>query len=167
MRTQPLTRRAAAACMTAALSITVVAATATTSAAASASLACTGDSVIVSMPLKNAATGQSNWSWGYVQLWYNYCTSRNWGRIVSLLPHSGPETVIVYNNALSHSPWASASGTILTSASIPSPNNPAGAFGLIETAGGNYYAESDQSGANCTADVFPSSGSTCSSYASG
>lgn len=119
--------------------------------------ACTGDSVIVSMPLINAFTGHSSWNYGYVQLWYNYCTGQNWGRTVSEVSNTSEVVSDVYNNIKSTSsgytqrqPW------VVTSGHIVSPNNPAGAFGEVFIANSNdfYYAESDQSGANCEQDFM-------------
>jgi hypothetical protein len=129
--------------------------TVTTASAAPAS-ACTGNSVIVSMPLIDYFTGQADWKNGYVQLWYNYCTGENWGRTVSELPNTTLVTSWVYNNVPSAGatgytrvpPWTAASGQ------LESPSNPAGAFGQVYIANSNdfYYAESDQAGASCEQD---------------
>ena len=128
------------------------AAQATASArSAKPAIAC-GNGVVVSMPLKNTSTGQSSWNYGYVQLWYDYCTGYNWGRTVSLLGGTTYIDSIVYNTAHTHSPWSTGKGTVITSGQIYSPSNPAGAFGDVVAGGVFYYAESDQAGANCQQD---------------
>lgn len=112
-----------------------------------------GSAVIVSMPLINNNTGQSSWNYGYVQLWYNYCTGNNWGRTVSLQSNTTYIDSAVYNTAHARSPWAVGSGTTITSAQIYSPNNAAGAYGDVVAGNVIYYAESDQAGANCAQDL--------------
>lgn len=131
--------------------------------AAAVKPACVGDSVIVSMPLINENTGISDWSYGYVQLWYNYCTGNNWARIVSGLGVTFDMTLIAYNNASKYSGWyGCGDSTECTSGPVYSPNNPAGAFGAMSVNGVYYYAESDQPGANCTNDaVLPGKLTSC------
>jgi len=41
--------------------------------------------VVASMPLKNLSTGEAEWYYGYVQLWYDTGTGTNWARFVSLM----------------------------------------------------------------------------------
>jgi hypothetical protein len=140
------------------LPLTLVATAATANAtvsrpAARAMPACTGNSVIVSMPLINSRTGNSSRNNGYVQLWYNYCSGNNWGRTVSNLSGTTYVDSIVYNNVPSTTGWSTSSGTSVVSDQLYSPDNPAGAFGDVVANGVVYYAESDQSGANCEQDV--------------
>lgn len=141
-----------AAALLSALAVTGPAASASTVKAAAP--AC-GSGVVVSMPLTDLSTGYSSWSYGYVQLWYNYCTGYNWGRTVSLLGGQTYIDSIVYNNVSNDSPWdvSPSSTPTLTSLSIYSPDNPAGAAGDVLAGNVLYYAEADQSGANCSADA--------------
>jgi hypothetical protein len=41
--------------------------------------------VVASVPLRNLSTGEAEWYYGYVQLWYDTGTGRNWARVVSLV----------------------------------------------------------------------------------
>jgi len=136
-----------------------------TIAPATAAEACRGPIVLNSMPLISTANGQSSFSWGYVQLWWNDCNGTNYGRVVSHLAGTSREVDFVYNNA---SPPATNQGFMNFSSSdhdpyayqgpaIYSPNNAAGTFGEVFVGTNNifYYAETDQSGANCQADYDP------------
>lgn len=135
-------------------------------AAATAEPACIGNSVIVSMPLINAATKVSSWNYGYVQLWYNDCTGDNWGRVVSLVGTAQNVSVDTYNNIPRWTGFDSCGeATVCTSTDIYSPNNPAGAFGVVQIGNATYYAESDQAGANCSVDAF--AGGPCLGLATG
>lgn len=44
--------------------------------------------VLNSLPLKNLATGQQSYSYGYVQLWWSQTCQSNWGRVVINEPGS-------------------------------------------------------------------------------
>lgn len=127
-----------------------------TVAPATAAEACRGPIVIGSMPLISTANGQSSWSWGYVQLWWNDCNQTNYARTVSLLTGTSKVTAEVYNNAGQQREGAS-TNTSYQSPTILSPNNPAGAFGEVFIGNNNtfYYAETDQAGASCSADFSP------------
>lgn len=124
--------------------------------AAAAAPACSGNAVIVSMPLINSNTGQSSWNNGYVQLWYNGCSGNNWARVVSQLSGTTLIDADVYNTDHVSSGWAHGypNPNPLTSGQIHSPVKNAGAFGDVIANGVAYYAESDQAGANCSTDVF-------------
>jgi len=132
--------------------------------ATAAQASCRGAYVLNSLPLTSTATGQSSWGWGYVQLWYNDCTGKNYGRVVSNLAGTTSETILIYNDAMPpqwNSGGASYSGTEQTPVAyqgpfLPSPNNAAGTVGEVDVNHANtfYYAEVDQSGASCASD-FP------------
>ena len=120
---------------------------------AAPALAC-GNAVIESMPLIDSFTGQASWNYGYVQLWYDYCNGDNWGRTVAGSKLDATLIVsMVYNTNrntnINHSTPPSA-----TSGTIYSPSYAAGAYGVVYIADSNdsYYAEADQSGANCAQD---------------
>lgn len=142
-----------AAALLSALVMTGPAASASTTKAA---VPACGSGVVVSMPLVNQNTGYSSWNYGYVQLWYNYCTGYNWGRTVSLLGGQTYIDSIVYNNQQITPGWTESwsSTSAITSGSIYSPNNPAGAAGDVLANGVWYYAEADQGGVNCAYDVY-------------
>ncbi len=125
-----------------------------TVAPATAAQACRGPIVLNSLPLISTANGQSSYSWGYVQLWWNDCNGTNYGRTVSLLSGTSKVTNFVYNSAGLQEGGASTS-TTYQSLPITSPNNPAGTWGDVFIGNSNifYYAEVDQSGADCETDT--------------
>ncbi|MFD5435073.1 hypothetical protein ACFWJ4_23360 [Kitasatospora sp. NPDC127067] len=147
----PLLRRITTAGAALALftSITVAA----TSTPTSAATAC-GNSVVVSVPLKNTATGQASWDFGYVQLWYDSCSGNNWARVVSLRPETGWEMTGVYNAKNAFNGLKCAATPILTSGTIHSPADNAGAWARVFANGDEVYeAEANQAGVSASRNM--------------
>ncbi len=125
--------------------------------------------VVSSMPLHSSATATASWSYGYVQLWYDPNSGRNWSRVVFLLGGDyetyarvtrdavsgglGSATAYYddtngsltgYDSTSSHILACGASLSIICSYEVYAPNNPAYAEGIVETNGVEYYAEASQ-----------------------
>ncbi len=109
---------------------------------------CTGNYVVGSQPLKNNSTGISDWSYGYVQLWYSNSCEDNWARVVFLLPDSTLVRADDYSDDNGHACGSSVpvlSGctvngtTTVESPGVYSPVAKDEATGTVETASGVWY----------------------------
>jgi len=105
--------------------------------------------VVASVPLHNVTTGEAEWSYGYVQLWYDPTTGDNWTRVVSLLSDTTVNCAFIARA----NPWLQESGgactiqystvvgSVYLSPEVYSPVSKADAMADVTANGVNYYGE--------------------------